>query len=122
MILSHAHLDHCGNLPNLVKHRYTGPIYATAGTADLTDITVRDSGHIQEADAEYLNKKQLRKGLPPVEPLYTLADAEAVKPLLVEKLYNEAFRTHPGRNCTVDRGRAYPGIRGDITGDRGTRA
>jgi metallo-beta-lactamase family protein len=96
MILSHAHLDHCGNLPNLVKHQYTGPIYATAGTADLTDITVRDSGHIQEADAEYLNKKQLRKGLPPVEPLYTLADAEAVKPLLVEKLYDEPFEPIPG--------------------------
>jgi metallo-beta-lactamase family protein len=96
MILSHAHLDHCGNLPNLVKHQYTGPIYATVGTADLTDITVRDSGHIQEADAEYLNKKQLRKGLPPVEPLYTLADAEAVKPLLVEKLYDEPFEPIPG--------------------------
>ena len=65
MILSHAHLDHCGNLPNLVKHQYTGSIYATAGTADLTDIMVRDSGHIQEADAEYLNKKRLRQGLPP---------------------------------------------------------
>lgn len=96
MILSHAHLDHCGNLPNLVKHQYTGPIYATAGTADLTDITIRDSGHIQEADAEYLNKKRLRQGLPPVEPLYTLADAEAVKPLLVEKRYDEPFEPIPG--------------------------
>lgn len=96
LILSHAHIDHCGNLPHLVKHEYTGPIYATAGTADLTDITVRDSGHIQEADAEYLNKKRLRKGLPLVEPLYTIADAEAVKPLLVEKDYNESFEAIPG--------------------------
>ena len=96
LILSHAHIDHCGNLPHLVKHEYTGPIYATAGTADLTDITVRDSGHIQETDAEYLNKKRLRKGLPLVEPLYTIADAEAVKPLLVEKDYNESFEAIPG--------------------------
>jgi len=96
MILSHAHIDHCGNLPHLVKHDYTGSIYATAGTADLTDITVRDSGHIQEADAEYLNKNRKRKGLPLVEPLYTVVDAEGVKPLLVEKGYDEAFEPIPG--------------------------
>ncbi|MGB8253682.1 MAG: MBL fold metallo-hydrolase [Anaerolineaceae bacterium] len=96
MILSHAHIDHCGNLPHLVNHDYTGPIYATAGTADLTDITVRDSGHIQEADAVYLNKKRKRNGLPLVEPLYTVADAEGVKPLLVNKGYDELFEPIPG--------------------------
>jgi len=96
MILSHAHIDHCGNLPNLVKRQYNKPIYATSATADLTDITVRDSAHIQESDAEYLNKKRKRKGLPPVEPLYTVADAEGVKPLLVEKLYDEEFEPIPG--------------------------
>ena len=77
------------------------PIYADrsmppAATADLTDITVRDSAHIQESDAEYLNKKRARKGLPLVEPLYTVADAEGVKPLLVEKHYDEAFEPIPG--------------------------
>ncbi len=96
MILSHAHVDHCGNLPNLVKHDYSGPIFATAGTADLTDITVRDSAHIQESDTEYLNKKRKRQGLPLVEPLYTVADAEGVKPLLVEKGYDEVFAPIPG--------------------------
>jgi metallo-beta-lactamase family protein len=96
MILSHAHIDHCGNLPNLVKHQYTGPIFATSATADLTDITVRDSAHIQESDAEYLNIKRKRKGLPPIEPLYTVADAEGVKPLLIEKHYDEAFEPIPG--------------------------
>jgi metallo-beta-lactamase family protein len=96
MILSHAHIDHCGNLPNLVKNHFNGPIFATAGTSELTDITVRDSGHIQEADAEYLNKKRKRKGLPLVEPLYTVADAESVRPLLVDKNYDDVFEPVPG--------------------------
>ena len=73
MILSHAHIDHCGNLPNLIRNGYTGPIYATSATKDLADLLVRDSAHIQEADAEYINKKNARKGLPPVEPLYTIS-------------------------------------------------
>ncbi len=57
VILSHAHIDHCGNLPNLVRQGFTGKIHATAATAQLADITLRDSGHIQEADIEYLAKE-----------------------------------------------------------------
>ena len=78
VILSHAHIDHSGNLPNLVKSGYSGPIYATRATCHLADLMLRDSGHIQESDAEYLNKKRRRKGQPLIEPLYTIADAAQV--------------------------------------------
>jgi len=78
MLLSHAHIDHSGNLPNFIKQGYTGKIIATRATTHLAKIMLRDSGHIQEMDIEFVNKKRARKGLPPMEPLYTLADAEEV--------------------------------------------
>ena len=90
-ILSHAHIDHSGNLPNLVKHGYRGPIYTTPGTASLADVMVRDSGHIQEADVAYLNKHRQRDGLPPLEPIYTLADAAQVAQLFRPVPYNQPF-------------------------------
>ena len=62
VILSHAHIDHSGNLPNLVKCGYHGPIYATPATAHLANIMLLDSAHIQEADAEYVNKKNAKQG------------------------------------------------------------
>jgi metallo-beta-lactamase family protein len=96
VLLSHAHIDHSGNLPHLVKQEYSGPIYATPATADLADIMLRDSGHIQEADAEYVNKKHLQHGEPLVEPLYTLEDAEQVDQYFRSKHYNEPFEVVPG--------------------------
>jgi metallo-beta-lactamase family protein len=96
VLLSHAHIDHSGNLPHLVKNGYTGPIYATAATADLADIMLRDSGHIQEADAEYINRKHLQHGKPPIEPLYTLTDAELVGQYFRPKNYSEPFEVVPG--------------------------
>ncbi len=78
VILSHAHIDHSGNLPNLVKCGYSGPIHATSATAHLANIMLMDSAHIQEIDAEYVSKKNAKRGLPPVEPLYTVADASLV--------------------------------------------
>ena len=78
VLLSHAHIDHSGNLPNLVKQGYDGKITATRATTHLVKLMLRDSGHIQESDAAYVNKKRAKKGLPPVEPLYTLEDAEIV--------------------------------------------
>lgn len=92
VILSHAHIDHSGNLPNLVKQGFQGPIYATPGTASLADIMVRDSGHIQEADVAFLNKHRLREGQPPLEPIYTAEDAARVAPLFCPVLYKQPFQ------------------------------
>jgi len=81
VILSHAHIDHLGNLPNLVKQGFEGPIYATAATADLARIMLADSGRIHEHDVRYVNKIRARHGEEPMEPLYTEADALACEHL-----------------------------------------
>ncbi len=75
LVLSHAHIDHSGNIPNLVKSGFSGDIICTYATRDLCAIMLRDSAKIQRYDIEYLNKKRARKGQPPLEPIYTLADA-----------------------------------------------
>ncbi len=77
VIVTHAHIDHSGRLPLLVKQGYTGPIYATRLTRELLSIMLRDSAHIQESDAEWKNQKGKRAGRDKVEPIYTMADAEA---------------------------------------------
>jgi len=76
LILSHAHIDHSGNIPNLVRSGFHGNIFCTHATRDLCSIMLRDSGHIHEKDAEYVNKKRAKKELPPIEPLYTIEDAK----------------------------------------------
>ncbi len=81
-ILSHAHIDHCGNLPTLVKNGFQGQIHCTNATRDLAALMLRDSAHIQEQDAEYMNQKKSRRGAPRVKPLYTSEDAERVMPRL----------------------------------------
>ncbi len=75
VILTHAHLDHCGWIPRLVKEGYKGPIYATPATIDLCGILLPDSGHLQEEDAEFHNKRKSSKHSPAL-PLYTLEDAQ----------------------------------------------
>jgi metallo-beta-lactamase family protein len=75
MVLSHAHIDHSGNIPNLVKSGFRGDIVSTFATRDLCAIMLRDSAHIQQQDAEYVNKRRARAGEPPVEPIYDLEDA-----------------------------------------------
>lgn len=77
LILSHAHIDHSGNIPNLVKQGFTGNIWSTAATRNLCTFMLMDSGHIQEQDVQYVNKKRREKGEPPVEPIYTQVDAQA---------------------------------------------
>ena len=88
VLLSHAHIDHSGNLPNLVKNGFDGPIYATPASLDLCREMLRDSGHIHEKDAEFLNKRRARRRrIDPqaqdgeVEPLYTKEDAANTIPL-----------------------------------------
>ena len=76
VVLSHAHIDHCGNLPNLCKQGYTGNIYCTFATRDLAAIMLEDSAEIQKDDAIFVSKQRAKKGLPPVEPLYTAIEAE----------------------------------------------
>ena len=105
MVLSHAHIDHCGNIPTLAKQGYRNPVHATAATADLLPIMLRDSAHIQEADAAYLNQKTNRRGQPPIVPLYTLKDAEAALKLIRSHAYNEPLALPGGVRVThVDAG------------------
>jgi metallo-beta-lactamase family protein len=96
VILSHAHIDHSGNLPHLVKNGFEGRIYATPATAHLADVMLRDSGHIQEADAIYVNKHRARRGEPPVEPLYTIEDGARVKQHFQEIPYSTVFEPVQG--------------------------
>lgn len=75
LVLSHAHIDHSGNIPNLCKTGFRGNIWCTSATRNLCTYMLMDSGHIQEQDIAYLNKQRQRRNEPPVEPLYTQADA-----------------------------------------------
>lgn len=76
VILSHAHIDHSGLLPRLVKKGFNGPIYTTGATADLCQIMLLDSAYIQEKDLKILNERRVRQGRPTLELLYSVADAE----------------------------------------------
>src|SRR6266513_4927265 len=76
VVLSHAHIDHCGNLPNLCRQGFEGNIYCTFATRDLAAIMLEDSAQIQKDDAAFVSKQRAKKHLPPVEPLYTAEDAQ----------------------------------------------
>jgi metallo-beta-lactamase family protein len=103
VLLSHAHIDHSGNLPHLVKGGFRGQIHTTEATAHLTTIMLLDSAHIQESDAAYLNKKLQRKGghFTPIEPLYTQEDAALVAPMLAAHPYGAPFEPVPGVRVTL---------------------
>jgi len=96
MILSHAHIDHSGNIPSLIKNGFKGNIYSTPATRDLCSAMLRDSGHIQESDVAYVNKKRARQGLPPVEPLYTVEDATRSLQYFVSVGYHRHLQVAPG--------------------------
>lgn len=92
IILSHAHIDHSGLIPFLSRNGFTGSVVCTTATRDLCSIMLADSGKIQENDTITFNKKRAKKGLPPVEPLYTQADAVAAMKLFISVAYDRKFR------------------------------
>ena len=94
VVLTHAHLDHCGWIPRLVKEGFRGPIYATPPTIDLCGIILPDSGHLQEEDAEFYNKQKKSKHTPAL-PLYTLAEAQASLQYLQAVQFNEVKKLSP---------------------------
>lgn len=96
VVLSHAHIDHSGRLPMLVKAGFKGRIYAQEATTGLCEIMLKDSGYLQEKDAETESRKRVRKGLAPVAPLYTLRDAERALRQFHSLPYDELQKILPG--------------------------
>jgi len=100
VVLSHAHIDHAGNLPNLCRQGYSGNIYCTFATRDLSGIMLVDSAQIQKDDAAFVSKKRAKQKLPPVEPLYSDADAEKALRQFVAFNYDRPFPVLEGVTVT----------------------
>jgi metallo-beta-lactamase family protein len=100
VLLSHAHIDHCGNLPNLCRQGFSGNIYCTFATRDLASIMLEDSAEIQRDDAAFVSKKRAKHGLPPVEPLYSATDAEKAVRQFVSLNYDRSFPVTDGVTAT----------------------
>lgn len=92
IILSHAHIDHSGLIPFVYKLGFRGSVVCTTATRDLCAIMLADSGHIQEGDVKWFNKRRVAKGLDPIEPIYTEADARACMELFIGVAYNRNLR------------------------------
>jgi metallo-beta-lactamase family protein len=95
LVLSHAHIDHSGNIPNLVKNGFVGDILCTPATRDLCAVMLRDSGNIQERDAEYVNKKRHRRGELPIDAIYTEEDAIACLGGFIGVGYDRRYQITP---------------------------
>ena len=100
MLLSHAHIDHTGNIPNLVKKGFTGKIYTTTATIDLNQIMLRDSAHLQERDVMFVNKKRAKQGKNLFEPLYTEEDVEEAMSNFIGIQYDKAIEVAPNVTAT----------------------
>ena len=102
VVLSHAHIDHSGNLPRLVKQGFHGTIHCTRATKSLCEVMLKDSAYIQERDAEFINKRHKTKGLPPVEPLYAQEDVDRTAALLQGIEYGKTFAVTDGISCRFE--------------------
>ncbi|MBE9519835.1 MAG: MBL fold metallo-hydrolase [Proteobacteria bacterium] len=101
LVLSHAHIDHSGNIPCLVKNGFTGDIYCTSATRDLCSVMLMDSAHIQEYDVRYVNKKRKRQGKKLFEPLYTKDDVAIALQNFIGVSYNRKHEIVPGVQLTL---------------------
>jgi metallo-beta-lactamase family protein len=105
VVLSHAHIDHAGNLPNLVRNGFNGTIFCTSATRDLCGVMLFDSAYLQERDAEYVNKQHEKKKEPPIEPIYTSEDVERTMAQMVGVRYRQKIEVADGIGITfVDAG------------------
>jgi metallo-beta-lactamase family protein len=102
VVLSHAHIDHSGALPLLVKRGFRGPIYCTPGTADLLELLLRDAAHLQEEEADFRNRHNRTKHAPAL-PLYTTADAEAALRQVEPRDFSAAFTPADGATALFRR-------------------
>jgi metallo-beta-lactamase family protein len=100
VMLSHAHIDHAGNLPNLAKNGFRGPIYATGATRDLCNIMLYDSAYIQERDIEFVNKRHQKKNEPLVQPLYSVMDVTTAMSQFIGLNYEQPIQIAKGVRAT----------------------
>jgi metallo-beta-lactamase family protein len=96
VVLTHAHLDHTGRLPLLARFGYTGPIYATPATVLLTELILKDAAYLQQEDARRQNRWRAKEGKPPIEPLYTQHEVDALHGLFKRLRYNAPTQVAPG--------------------------
>ena len=100
MLLSHAHIDHTGNIPHLVNSGFKGHIYTTSATLDLCQIMLRDSAYLQERDLHYVNKKRSKQNKKLFEPLYTIDDVETAMESFIGVQYDKVIEVAPGVKAT----------------------
>lgn len=101
LVLSHAHIDHSGRIPCLVKNGFKGDIFCTSATRDLCAVMLMDSASIQEKDVEFVNRRRQKRGQNPFEPLYTKADAAQAMNRFVGLSYNRPHQLFPGVSLTL---------------------
>ncbi len=96
VLVTHAHMDHSGNLPNLIKQGYSGSVHSTHATAELCSFMLRDSAHLQERDVFWVNKIRARRHEPPMQVLYSMAEAEAASACFQPHAYDRPFEVASG--------------------------